>query len=240
MWFRKRQATVPAPFIVPPTGEFEGSDGNWSTFKIGVGTPQQEFRVTVSSIGDSIWLPQAPGACGPADGVPSPSDCPSLRGVYNFNGGISPGYQPNQSTSYDTIGTYGVSLNADLQQGSMTAVYGDLYNISAYYATDAVTLKAASSDAAFTVQNVPVAGLNDQYDFTLGSLGLAWGSINSGPGTHLTFMETLVNMNMIPSRSWAYTAGAQYRETLVLALGTSSANRYLRQRVSGKSCARGL
>lgn len=208
MWFPKRDTTLPAPFAVAPTGEFDGSDGNWSTFKLDVGTPPQSFRVSVSSIGNAIWLPQAPGACDN-----QPSNCPDFRGIELFNSGRSEGYNTNKSTdsTYTFQGLYDIVLNPDLERGNMQDVYGSNYNVSAAYGQDTVSLDSAlSGGSSLSQDNLAIAGYNEIYDFTIGSLGLGLGDLSLGQDSIPTLMTALYNASKIPSLSWSYTAGAIY------------------------------
>ena len=122
MWFTKRSTTVSAPFLVATTGDFDGCDGDWSTFSLNIGAQNpQEFRVLVSSLAGTTWLPKANGSCPSSGGNFFPSDCPSQRGIDVFNGGISSGYQSSASSSFDQVGLYKLSFSGDL---SMSKAFG--------------------------------------------------------------------------------------------------------------------
>lgn len=81
MKIHRRGSPNPAPFSFTPTGQWEGNDGNWSTFGIRVGTPAQSFRVQISTASGETWVPSidSPGACTPSD----PANCTTLRGILN-------------------------------------------------------------------------------------------------------------------------------------------------------------
>lgn len=100
----------------------------------------------------------------------------------------------------------------------MAAVYGSLYNDNATYGQDTVAFQSQGSNAdsnkELSAPGATLALLQDYYTFTLGSLGLAFGEIDGAGAPVPSFMETLANTSMIPSRSWAYTAGAVYRKLL--------------------------
>lgn len=56
-------AATPEPIIITPSGEWEGSDGPWSTFEFGIGYPEQMLRGHPAlSVGFSI-LPMQPDWC---------------------------------------------------------------------------------------------------------------------------------------------------------------------------------
>ncbi|KAF4535028.1 Peptidase aspartic protein [Lasiodiplodia theobromae] len=49
---------TPTPYLAPPTQEWDGMDGNWSTFRISIGSmPSQNFRVLVSTRAGLLWVP---------------------------------------------------------------------------------------------------------------------------------------------------------------------------------------
>ena len=72
-------------FTVPPSGNWDGNDGAWSTFMIRVGTPPQLFRVLPSTSGTETWIPTSNNC------IAGTSWCGNARGVEPFNGaGASP------------------------------------------------------------------------------------------------------------------------------------------------------
>ena len=82
----------PQAFSLPPSGNWDGNDGAWSTFTIRVGTPAQLFRVLPSSNGQETWIP-IPDSCQQGQGW-----CGNARGVMPFNGANASPYSgsPNE------------------------------------------------------------------------------------------------------------------------------------------------
>jgi hypothetical protein len=90
MGLQRRKATIPAPFSFAPSQTWDGNDGSWSTFVIGVGTPEQTFKVLISTAGQETWVP-VPDGCLATD----PSNCGNLRGAETFQNQPSDGFQVN-------------------------------------------------------------------------------------------------------------------------------------------------
>ena len=124
---------VPAPFQVAPSWSWDGDDGKWSSFSIEVGTPPQSFRVLPSTTGAETWVPYPPGCEG---SLASISNCGNLRGVGNFDGQSSLGYQTNASSTWDLIGVYELAAEQNL--------WGSTGN-PGYYGYDTVSLQQLSS-----------------------------------------------------------------------------------------------
>lgn len=209
---RKRDGTVPAPIVVAPSGQFQGSDGSWSTFKLSAGTSAQQFYVTISTLASAVWLPSPDGCAAASQLGVSESECARRRGIQLYNGGTSLGFQSNQSSSYSDDGIQKLSLTPELDSGNMSAVYGSIYDLGATFGQDTVALSAQSGGSSVSATDTYIATIADPYDFTLGSLGLAFGDTQVGNSTHSTFMESIANGSSIPSHSWSYTAGASYGE----------------------------
>ncbi|KAL9612515.1 MAG: hypothetical protein Q9167_002900 [Letrouitia subvulpina] len=87
---RDDSANSSKAFTFPPSQNWDGNDGAWSTFLIGIGTPAQYFRILPSINGQETWVPiasnctQGPSWCGNARGVepfkdPSTATIPSVR-----------------------------------------------------------------------------------------------------------------------------------------------------------------
>lgn len=191
-----RASTVPAPIVVPPSQNFEGNDGPWSTFTLQIGSPAQNVNVMISTTGYQTWavVPQ---------GCPSsaPIDCASRRGgIYNYNQS-STWVQYNATTN----GTFTLGLEENLG-----------YTGNGLYGYDTVTLGWQGSNGPSLDQQI-VAGIATP-DFYLGSFGLDPRPTNftnyNDPVS--SYMSNLKQQNLIPSLSWGYTAGNQYRENKVL------------------------
>ncbi|KAJ4294354.1 hypothetical protein N0V90_008044 [Kalmusia sp. IMI 367209] len=183
--------SVPEPFVFLPSDNWDGDDGSWSTFSIRVGWPEQDFRILPAT--SRSWTHVPVGGCiEEAD----PPYCGNTRGVYPFDGKNSTGFLSNSSWTWQNLSTSTLDPGVD----SDTA-----------YGRDAVGLGLQSS-SGLTLKD-QVVGLVWPKNFYLGSLGLAIAPISISNSTHqeASFMRTLKNKNMIPSASFAYTAGAPYR-----------------------------
>ena len=192
-WLGKRATTsVIAPLSIAPSQEFQGNDGPWSTFPIEAGTPPQTLKVLISTTSSQTWaiLPQG---CGPSD----PANCSITRG------GL---FQPNSSSTW--------KQDQDVAGGlsPLTPEAGQTDNATGLYGYDTVTLGGPGTTGQKLDQQV-VAGIAAKYPFYLGFLGLNPQSIDL-PQTTFQLPDLLSNLNqsgLIPSLSWAYTAGNQYR-----------------------------
>lgn len=142
-----------------------------------------------------------------------PTDCPSRRGIERFNGAGSTGYQPT-GTSSSLIGLNTVQLG----QSQFSTLYGtrDYSNISGEYYTDIVGLGDEPS-APTTLQLKEVIGAIPSKKLFMGYFGLGRGSNNLNNQQMLDFLSYLPNITdspipAIPSLSYGYTAGANYRK----------------------------
>jgi hypothetical protein len=211
-----RATEAQEPYVVPPSDKFDGADGSWSTFKISVGTPGQDFRVLPSTKGGVTYVIAEEGCL---EGV-DPADCPQLRGIEVFQSAQSAGFQVNASTTWSAIGQYDVDLEDALN-----------YTGRGLFGLDTVTLGAAadsSSSASLTRQVVAAVADPDYYLGILG-LGQAKSSFNSGSQPVDSFLYLLRESKRIPSFAYAYTAGAKYRLKSVfgnLILGGYDATRF--------------
>ena len=179
------------------TRERDGVDGSWSSFALRVGSSEQVVRVLPSTAGQETWV-VSPQGCPPGRNGTSPSSpCSQSRG------GL---FDPTQSSSWQTIGN--CSLDLELNLG---------YNKSALYGFDTVALGFANSIGGPTINSQVISALETD-DYYLGVFGLG------NQGTNITnftdpqpsFLTAMRNKSLIPSLSWAYTAGAPYREFVSL------------------------
>jgi hypothetical protein len=90
----------PCTLLFPTKSALGRHDGNWSTFSIRVGTPDQEFRVFISTVGQETWIPNVDG-CTSND----VSNCGDLRGVDSFAGKNSSGFMSNAVRPSNSIFT---------------------------------------------------------------------------------------------------------------------------------------
>ena len=175
--------------------------GPWSTFVIRVGKPAQVFRVLASTTVPETWIIGTDG-CTPHD----PSGCPDDRGNL-FNN--------STSSTWEHQGNYelGVELNLPYTSNYDNGGYG--YD----------TLGTGYPGSGGPTVNHQVIAAVDTKDFYLGSLGLTSRPVNfTWDDPTQSFLATLKNQSMIPSLSFGYNAGAQYRGFL-LGSGTIKTDR---------------
>ncbi|KAJ4369180.1 hypothetical protein N0V83_006264 [Neocucurbitaria cava] len=197
MGLAARATASPEPYVVPPSQEFDGNDGSWSTFKISVGTPGQDFRVLPSTKGGVTYVIAPEGCIAGVD----PSDCASLRGAEIFQSSQNIGYQTNVSTSWSAIGQYDVDLEDALN-----------YTQEGLFGFDKVSLGGAADSSSLSLDHQVVAGIADpSYWMGVLPLGQADSSFSSLSQSIDPLLYQLRNNTKIPSLSYAYTAGAKYR-----------------------------
>lgn len=165
----------------------EGYDGPWSSFTIGVGTPAQFLRVLVStsSQGTVVVLPKG---CVSGDTI-----CPPARGGL-FNTSNSQSWSEVESAIYL------------FQDPSLTALLGN----------DTLNL-GVEGNIGHNLTNQVIFGIADDRKYYLGMLGLSQvsTSLSEGERGQPSFIRSLRDQDIIPSLSFGYTAGAQYRESPV-------------------------
>lgn len=108
----------------------------------------------------------------------------------------------NQSSSRQELGLY--DLNLELNLG---------HNASGDYGLDTVALGLSAATDGPTLDSQVVVGIQTNR-YRVGMFGLNQQPTNVSNFTrpYPSFLTTLKTQDIIPSLSWAYTAGAQYRE----------------------------
>ena len=175
------------------TRERDGDDGYWSSFALRVGSSEQIVRVLPSTAGQETWV-VSPQGCPPGrNGTSTSSSCSQSRG------GL---FDSTQSSSWQTLGNY--SLGLELNLG---------YDHAAPYGLDTVALGFDNSMGGPTIDSQVISDLATD-DFYLGVFGLGHQGTNISNFTEPrpSFLTAMRNKSLIPSLSWAYTAGALYRE----------------------------
>lgn len=192
-WLVKRGAAppLPAPISIPPSRDFDGNDGPWSTFPIQIGTPPQTVKALISTASSQTWA-VSPQGCTPSD----PANCSTSRG------GI---FQPNTSTTWNQNQDVANGLSPLLLEANL----GDTGN--GLYGYDTVSLGGQSANGSKLDQQV-VASVATK-GFYLGLFGLNPQAVTL-PNTTAPlpgFLSQLNQSGLIPSLSWSYTAGNRYR-----------------------------
>ncbi|KAI5239600.1 acid protease [Aureobasidium subglaciale] len=182
--------TIPLPINVAPSQYWDGADGPWSSFPLQIGAPAQNIRAFISTNGYTTW------ANSPKDSLCQDStetSCKDARGGYFLtNGSIT--WVPNS--------IFELGLQNEMNLG---------LDSNANYGFDTVTL-GWQGQGLPTVKHSTIASM-DTYDFWVNIFG-----INPLPANFTTytdpqpsFLTQLKRNNTIPSLSWGYTAGNQYR-----------------------------
>ncbi|KAF2236374.1 acid protease [Viridothelium virens] len=181
-----RASATPAPISFDPDENWDGIDGAWNSFTLSVGTPSQYVRVLPSTADQQIWTVQPLGCYQSSD-----SDCENHRGWF---------FDFNKSTSWQDNGLWDLWIETNL------GYYGN-----ANYGYDTVGLGGVGQGGP-SLPNQTVAALAVN-DFYLGVFGLNPKPTNftnfSDPSP--SYMEDLRTQNLIPSKSFGYSAGAKYR-----------------------------
>jgi hypothetical protein len=206
----------PKPLVLPPSGDFDGDDGRWSTFRINVAGDGdgrgQNFKVLISTSSPITMVPVRTEWCGT-------EECAQRRGVPDYQ---SLDLATTQSDAYSLVGLYDLPVTGlfwwsrDLLSPSSNG------SLNGRWGVTTVGLGAASPQS-ITLPDQYVAA-NYFKDFFLGSLGLSIGPITpQGGATKLPFLDRLASAenSSIASRSYGFTAGASYRKWCQPALALS-------------------
>lgn len=172
----------------------DGDDGSWSSFALRVGTPEQIVRVLPSTAGQQTWV-VSPQGCPPGRHGTSPAlSCNESRG------GL---FDATQSSSWQALGTYSL----DLEVGLVKEKNGS-------YGLDTIALGFDNSTGGATLNSQVISALETD-DYYMGVFGLGHQGTNISNFTDPlpSFLTIMRNESLIPSLSWAYTAGAWYRES---------------------------
>ena len=142
-----------------------------------------------------------PSTAGQATFVVSPLGCPTTEpaNCTQTRGGT---FNSSKSESWRSVGNYTLGLEQNLG-----------YKETAAYGFDTLALGFSGDIGSSALQSQVIASIGTD-DYYVGIFGLGHQPYNftnfSDP--HPSFLTTMRSKNLIPSLSWAYTAGARYRE----------------------------
>ena len=184
------------PYVFPPSQEWLGNDGSWSTFILRVGTPPEAYQILPATNIQETWVPLSQ-ACASSDF----NRCTHLRGIEPDQVAAQRGFQLNQSSTWVKEGIYNL-----LSEGNLG------YTGNGEYGFDTVRLGPPALDGP-SLNHQVVAGVVTT-DFYLGLFGLGPKPANFSDFNDPipSYMKTMVDKKMIPSMSYGYTAGAKYRK----------------------------
>ncbi|KAH7399204.1 aspartic peptidase domain-containing protein [Phaeosphaeria sp. MPI-PUGE-AT-0046c] len=187
------------PFVVPNSGRWLGNDGTWSAFDIYIGSPPQRFNVLPSINGQTFYVP-IDLDCERY----KVTDCGSGRGVQVFKSQVSPGFQPNSSSSWSEIGIYPVNIGTGFGLTG-NGIFG--------FDTAGLGTGASSENVQLIAQAISAFATSNPW---IGQLGLSQFPMNvSDKLAPHSFLSRLKEEGHIPSLSFGYQAGAIYRYTRV-------------------------
>ncbi|KAI9642338.1 hypothetical protein NHQ30_009140 [Ciborinia camelliae] len=184
-------STPVPPLTILPSGNWNGIDGNWSSFWLTVGTPPQFVLVFISTASNQPWV-ISPDGCTP----PDPGNCLGSRGL-NFNSNTSTTWVPN---TINPGGVFALEVESSLGLAS-----------NGNYGNDIIMLGSPDSDS--TSLSSQILATITTHDFWFGLFGLNPAPTNFSSKTELapSYMSNLKSQGHIPSLSYGYTAGAYYR-----------------------------
>lgn len=189
-WLQRRAGpSLPAAIVVAPSQHFDGNDGPWSSFEIEIGTPAQTVRVLPSTKSSQTFAVN-PQGCTSSDA----SNCSDSRGGF-FNPKTSTSWTVNQDIQG---GYYPLELETDLNITG-TGLYG--YDTVAFPGSNGLSL----------TQQVVASIATKRFFIGLFGLNPYTSPLPSTTAQLPSYLSTLNQSNMIPSMSWSYTAGNQYR-----------------------------
>ena len=179
--------TMAAPLAITPDENWDGIDGQWSSFTLRIGTPQQFVRTFVSWSAYQTWAVLPEGCLAASD----------LEACALSRGGL---FNTSDSSTWNRIGIYDLWIKRNLG-----------INGNAIFGYDTVGLGGAGEEGP-TLLNTTVGALAVE-SFYMGIFGINpkptnFTSFNDGSPSYMTKLK---EQNYIPSVSFGYTAGAQYR-----------------------------
>ncbi|KAF2665223.1 acid protease [Microthyrium microscopicum] len=212
MGLYKRAISIPSPFSVQTSETFDGNDGKWSTFFITAGSSQLQFRALISS---ASYYSRVISQNGCKQGGTFIDGCTDWRGEDGNTGYVAADSSTRDQTA---SGQYQLDINdkylatdntfgfpPDNRNSSYTK------NNNATFDIDQINISSGSATAQnLAIPNTPLAA-TVQPSFFLSYIGLAIGSTPIGSELTPSLLETLYNASSIPSKSFAYTAGAYYK-----------------------------
>ena len=169
----------------------DGADGNWSSFPLRVGSSAQVMRVLPSTAGNAVWVVSPEGCLSGEAGTSPTRSCSESRGEL---------FNASQSVSWKNLTDYTMGLETNLG-----------LNDTADFGLDTVALGLSNSTGGPYLDSSVVAAYETN-DYYIGMFGLNQQPTNFSTfnNSYPSFLTALKSKNMIPSLSWAYTAGARY------------------------------
>ncbi|KAF2186166.1 acid protease [Zopfia rhizophila CBS 207.26] len=212
-----KNSTLPAPISVAPDQDWDGIDGQWNTFTLHVGEPAQYVRTFISTASQQTWV-VLDLAC-MVNKTDEQTNVTTLERDTPCYDGRGKTFNHTASSTWEQKGFYqlwtekNLGLDGNGQYGYDTVGFGH------------------PGEEGPTLKNTTVGTLITS-NFWLGHFGVNPKSTNFSAfeDPSPSYMTYLFRNNLIPSISFAYTAGARYRFTAVLGsltLGGYDTSRYI-------------
>lgn len=187
---KRADSQLPAPISIPPSLEFDGNDGPWSSFQISIGTPPQTVKVLISTASSQTWA-ILPEGCAQSD----QANCTISRGG---------AFEPTNSSSWNNNTATANALFPLLLDNSILN-----YTAGGQYGFDNVTLGGPGGPS---LDRQAVAGIvTEQFHLGLFGLNPQTSTLPDATTPLPDFITQLNQSGSIPSLAWSYTAGNQYR-----------------------------
>lgn len=211
--------SVPAPVRVAPDQDWTGIDGSWNTFSLFVGEPRQNVRVLVSTASQQIWAISRL-AC--VSNITSPIVGQVMQqNVLNPQCENSRGFLFNvtESLTWAEKGYYQLWVEKAIGLAG-----------NGLYGFDTVAMGFPGEEGPSTMNST--IGTLVSSNFWLGHIGVHHKPTNfsASEAPIPSYMMNLFDQGSIPSKSFGYTAGAQYHGRMVLGsltLGGYDASRFV-------------
>jgi hypothetical protein len=213
--------------VSPDKDSWDGIDGAWNTFSVRIGSQQEKTSLLVSTANQQIWVVNSQ-ACTPNAMRNLPN---AVWGMSEKECGSSRGHLFNTSQSSTWYETGYFDLHVSPTPPTDRGVYG-------LFGVETVGLVLLDQDDGPVAHNMTIGTIGTQStlatpEFWLGHIGL-----QTKPSEFFrqpsqpSYITGLFEAQDIPSQSFGYTAGAQYRtgETTNLAsltLGGYDASRFI-------------
>lgn len=165
-------------------------------FNVQAGSPPQVFQVLPATQAQNLWLPISDDCVRlqPNDSA----SCGTGRGVFSFAQRPSPGFQHNESSTWETIGLYELGLERSLGFGGNGLIGFDRMQVG-----------------NVSLDHQPVTAYASP-KLWIGQIGLLPTSLNfSDTINSPSLLGSMKAGGHIPSLSFGYQAGASYRNTKV-------------------------
>jgi hypothetical protein len=211
---------IPEPVAVLPDEQgWAGIDGAWNTFGLRVGSQQRNTSVLVSTRNQQVWVvnAQACSSIAMADLTHAVSTMPEQQ-CESSRGHL---FDTSESITFQQIGYFSLQNPLALED-RMIGLYGlETVSLGLHGEGEGPTVNSTfiGTIGTYTTLATP--------EFWLGYIGLqSQAKKFFGEPSHPSYITALFEAQGIPSQSFGYTAGANYRHTEATSLGSLTLGGY--------------